>query len=74
MTLFVIMKDGRPLELPPADAETVNRLMDYDDGVCAEFAFASTNKAYVRAMMNALPELLDWDDSGNLEIAEFTLS
>lgn len=74
MTLFVIMKDGRPFELPAADAETVNRLMDYDDGVEGVFAFASTNKAHVKAMMNVLPDLLDWDDIGGLSIAEFTLA
>ena len=50
MTLFVIMKDGKPLELPAADIETI-----------------------IKAMMNALPELCDWDDDGNLEIAEFTI-
>jgi hypothetical protein len=73
MKLFVLMKDGRPFELPAADAETVNRLMDYDDGVDAVFAFASTNKGHVKAMMNALPDLLDWDNGGDLSIAEFTL-
>ena len=71
MKLFVLCKDGRPFELPAADAETIDRLVDYDDGVEAVFAFASTNKAHVKAMMNALPELLDWDDGGGLEIVEF---
>ena len=73
MTLFVLTKDGQPFELPAADAETVNRLMDHDDGVCAVFAFASTNRRYVEAMRQALPDLLDSDHGPEqFEIAEFT--
>lgn len=61
MTLFVLMKDGKPVELPTADAETSGRLMDLDDGVCSVFAFASTERRYVEAMRQVLPALLDAD-------------
>ena len=75
MRLYVIFRDGKPFELPVEQGtETANRLMDYDDGVCAEFAFASTNLAYVRAMKKALPELLDADDDMGLEIHSLTIT
>jgi hypothetical protein len=75
MTIFVLMKGGQPVELPAADAETVNRLMDHDDGVCSTFAFASTNRRYVEAMRQVLPDLLDADHGPEVyEIAEFTQS
>ena len=67
--LYVIFKDGRPFELPVEDGTAAaDRLMDYDDGVDATFAFASTNLAHIRAMKKALPELLDADDDMGLEI------
>lgn len=73
MKLFVLTKNGRPFELPAADAETVNRLMDHDNGVDAVFAFASTVKQHVEAMRQALPDLLDSDHGPEqFEIAEFT--
>jgi hypothetical protein len=75
MKLFVLCKFGttEPFQLPAADAETVSHLMDHDDGVEGEYAFASTNKAHVRAMMHALPELCDWDAGQNeLCIREFS--
>ena len=69
MTLYVIFRDGKPLELPVEDGTaTADRLMDYDNGVDAVFAFASTNLAYARAMKQAIPELLDADDDMGLEI------
>lgn len=74
MTLFVLMKDGQPVELPAEQGtETENRLMDHDDGVCATFAVASTNRRYVEAMRQALPDLLDADHGPEAyTIAEFT--
>lgn len=75
MVLYVIFKDGEPLELPVEDGtETANRLMDYDDGVDAVFAFASTNLRHIRAMMKAIPELLDADDDMGLEIQTVRLN
>jgi len=73
--LFVIFRDGKPLELPvEAGTETENRLMDYDNGVGATFAFASTNRPYIEAMMRAIPELLDADDDMGLYIVEYQLT
>jgi hypothetical protein len=75
MRLYVIMKDGEPFELPvEAGTETEYRLMDYDNGVGATFAFASTNLAHVRAMKKAIPELLDADDDMGLEIHSLTIT
>ena len=75
MRLYVIMRDGQPFELPvEAGTETENRLMDYDDGVGATFAIASTNLPYVRAMRKAIPELLDADDDMGLEIHSLTIT
>jgi len=71
--LFVLMKDGEPLELPAADAETVHQLMGYDDGVDSEFAFASTSRPAIEAMRHTLRDLLDADDDwlGRVTIVEF---
>ena len=77
MTLYVIFRDGKPYELPVEDGTAAaDRLMDYDDGVDAQFAFASTSLPYIRAMKKALPELLDADDDMGLEIqrVQFTPS
>jgi hypothetical protein len=73
MTLFVLMRDGQPVELPVADAETENRLMEHDHGVAAVYAVASTIRQHVEAMRLALPDLLDADHGPEVyTIAEFT--
>lgn len=74
MTLFVLMKDGRPFELPvESGTETENRLMDHDDGVAATYATASTVRQHVEAMRQAIPDLLDADYGPEaFTIAEFT--
>lgn len=71
MNLYVLMREGAPFQLPEADAETANRLMDLDDEVSAQYAFASTERRYVEAMRKVLPDLLDWDDDGGLYIAYY---
>lgn len=73
--LYVIYRDGQPFEMPiEPGTETDNRLTDYDNGVGATFAVASTTRAYVEAMRQAIPELLDADDDMGLEIREFELT
>ena len=74
MTLFVLMKDGVPFELPVEQGTaTEHRLSDHDDGVAAYYATASTVRQHVEAMRQAIPDLLDADYGPEVfEIAEFT--
>ena len=45
--MLYIYRDGRPFELPVESGTALDdRLMEYDNGVGATFAFASTNLAY----------------------------
>lgn len=71
MKIYVLMKDGMPVELP-AQPEVSHHLMDC---VCAVFTVASTNRRYVEAMQQALPNLLDADHGPEVyEIAEYVLT
>jgi len=74
MKLFVLMQDGQPVELPAEQGTvTETHLMDHDGElwICATFAVASTNRRYVEAMRQVLPNLLDADhDSSVYTISE----
>jgi len=78
MQLFVLMKDGTPFQLPvESRTEVEHRLSDFLE-VGAEpptYACASTDRAAVDAMRQALPSLLDSDDDADrYEIAIFEIA
>jgi len=67
MTLFVLMQDGQPVELPAEQGTvTETHLINDDDSLCATFAVASTNRKYVEAMRRVLPNLLDADHDSSV--------
>lgn len=75
IVLYVICKDDKPFELPVEDGTAAaDHLMDHDDGVDAEFAFASTSLPYIRAMLKVIPEIVDADDDMGLEIQTVRLN
>jgi hypothetical protein len=69
-TVYVIVnkETGEPFQLPAEPgSETSNRVGEH-----RTFTIASTSRMAVKAMLNALPGLLDTDGDMGLEIREFT--
>ncbi len=73
MILYVLMKDGKPFELPAEQGTETADALQFAGAKEARYATASTTKEHVEAMHEILPDLLDMDfRPGSLTIAEFT--
>ena len=73
MVLYVLMKDGKPFQLPAERGTETDNALQFAGATKARYATASTVKEHVEAMQKVLPDLLDMDFiPGSLTIAEYT--
>lgn len=74
MKLFVLMKDGKPFELPVEQGTTTEYRLSFHTDGRATYAVASTVRQHVEGMQAAIPDLLDADYGPEVfTIAEFTM-
>lgn len=74
ITLFVLMKDGKPFEIPVEQRTAVENELNHHSSARCTYSTASTIRGHVEAMRQAMSSLLDADYGPEaFEIAEFIM-